>query len=117
MRSKLGAEIEESGFALVKGILPLMELERLRSELRTAESAPSVRRRETGVYALRLLLEAVPTVRRLAQEGPLAELAREVLGEGARPVKAILFDKVEAANWKVPWHQDRRVAPSGSAFR
>jgi hypothetical protein len=30
--------------------------------------------------------------------------------EGARPVRAILFDKSEAANWALGWHQDRTIA-------
>lgn len=35
---------------------------------------------------------------------------RSVLGKGARPVRALLFDKTPDANWKVPWHQDLSVA-------
>lgn len=34
----------------------------------------------------------------------------EWLGPKMRPVRAILFDKVPEANWKVPWHQDRTIA-------
>lgn len=37
---------------------------------------------------------------------PVAERCRP----GARPVRAVLFDKSEAGNWGVPWHQDRTVA-------
>jgi hypothetical protein len=29
---------------------------------------------------------------------------------GRRPVRAILFDKSEAANWALGWHQDRTIA-------
>ena len=28
----------------------------------------------------------------------------------ARPVRAVWFDKTAAANWAVPWHQDRTIA-------
>ena len=27
-----------------------------------------------------------------------------------RPVRILLFDKTEATNWAVPWHQDRTIA-------
>ncbi|WP_426164406.1 phytanoyl-CoA dioxygenase family protein [Sandarakinorhabdus sp. DWP1-3-1] len=30
--------------------------------------------------------------------------------EGARPVRAVLFDKTPGSNWFVPWHQDRTIA-------
>ena len=36
--------------------------------------------------------------------------AAAVLGPAARPVRAILFDKTAAANWALPWHQDRTIA-------
>lgn len=32
------------------------------------------------------------------------------LGEGARPVRAILFDKSPTTNWALGWHQDRTIA-------
>lgn len=37
---------------------------------------------------------------------------REVLGEGARAVRGILFDKRPEANWSLPYHQDRAIAVS-----
>jgi ectoine hydroxylase-related dioxygenase (phytanoyl-CoA dioxygenase family) len=42
----------------------------------------------------------------LAREARLIELARTVLGSGAFPFRATLFDKSPAANWLVVWHQD-----------
>ncbi|WP_237713869.1 phytanoyl-CoA dioxygenase family protein [Novosphingobium sp. Rr 2-17] len=33
-----------------------------------------------------------------------------VLGEEARPVRAVLFDKNDAADWSLGWHQDRTIA-------
>jgi hypothetical protein len=49
-------------------------------------------------------------VRELAQTGPLAELAAKVLGDGARIVRVLYFDKHPGANWKVPYHQDVTIA-------
>ena len=36
----------------------------------------------------------------------MMELARDVLGPGAFPFRATLFEKSPAANWLVVWHQD-----------
>jgi hypothetical protein len=37
-------------------------------------------------------------------------LARTLIGPEAQPVRAVLFDKTEEANWAVAWHQDRTIA-------
>jgi len=57
--------------------------------------------RLTGIAELRPLLAA---------RGAVGRLAAAVLGEGAQPVRAILFDKTARTNWAVGWHQDRTIA-------
>ncbi|WP_198924901.1 phytanoyl-CoA dioxygenase family protein [Nitrospirillum viridazoti] len=42
--------------------------------------------------------------------GPMGRLAASALGDGARPVRAILFDKSANTNWALGWHQDRTIA-------
>ncbi len=44
--------------------------------------------------------------------GPIGEVAASVLGDDARPVRAILFDKTPARNWALGWHQDRTIVVS-----
>lgn len=34
---------------------------------------------------------------------------RRVIGPAARPVRALLFDKRDTANWALGWHQDRTI--------
>ena len=46
----------------------------------------------------------------LASPGPVGALAAARLGDGARPVRAVLFDKTPGTNWALGWHQDRTVA-------
>jgi ectoine hydroxylase-related dioxygenase (phytanoyl-CoA dioxygenase family) len=41
---------------------------------------------------------------------PLGVLAAEEAGATVIPVRVLLFDKTPAANWAVPWHQDRTIA-------
>ena len=45
----------------------------------------------------------------LAQGAP-ARIAAALTSPAARPVRAVLFDKSPAANWRVAWHQDRTIA-------
>lgn len=41
--------------------------------------------------------------------GPATVVAESLLGPGARPVRAVMFDKTPADNWMVAWHQDRTI--------
>jgi len=43
-------------------------------------------------------------------DGGMGRLAVALLGEAARPVRAIFFDKTADSNWSVGWHQDRTIA-------
>jgi hypothetical protein len=45
----------------------------------------------------------------LARDGCIGAVAAAVLGAGARPVRAILFDKSPKRNWSLGWHQDRTI--------
>ena len=64
-----------------------------------------------------------PLVESLVKRGSFSHLAQQVLGDRAFAVRAIFFNKIEKANWHVPWHQDigipirdRRDVPGFSAF-
>jgi ectoine hydroxylase-related dioxygenase (phytanoyl-CoA dioxygenase family) len=46
----------------------------------------------------------------LTSSGSVWTVAASVLGEAARPVRAVLFDKTASTNWGLPWHQDRTIA-------
>jgi hypothetical protein len=46
----------------------------------------------------------------LGPDGQIGSCAASVLGNGCRPVRAILFDKTAATNWALGWHQDRTIA-------
>ena len=39
----------------------------------------------------------------------MGSIARRLIGPGAKPVRAILFDKCESQNWSLGWHQDRTI--------
>jgi len=45
----------------------------------------------------------------LTSPGPVWQVAAAVLGDAARPVRAVLFDKTSRTNWGLPWHQDRTI--------
>jgi ectoine hydroxylase-related dioxygenase (phytanoyl-CoA dioxygenase family) len=56
-------------------------------------------------------LQGIPALRPyLAADQPIGAIAASVLGAGAKPVRAILFDKTPRSNWRLGWHQDRAIA-------
>jgi hypothetical protein len=96
--------LEVNGFAIVVPVLSRDEVDRLRGELdRLAPPDP----RSGGIRSLGLKSDAILE---FAIEGLPVALAREALGNAARPVKITGFDKTPGSNWKVPWHQDLTIA-------
>ena len=100
--------VEKDGYAVQENILSARQI---------AELIDSIERRQNGeellrqgrMFAVRNLLD-LPEIRGLAESEPVLKLARTVIGNGAFPVRGILFDKIPEANWKVPWHQDVTIA-------
>lgn len=45
----------------------------------------------------------------LMPDGAIGRIASAVMGDAARPVRALLFDKTPETNWALGWHQDRTI--------
>jgi ectoine hydroxylase-related dioxygenase (phytanoyl-CoA dioxygenase family) len=88
--------VEAQGFALVGSGLSAAECDA------AARSCMPLDHRRGGARNLLSL----PWALEIAKHRTLREAVGNVLGEGAFPFKAILFDKSPASNWKVAWHQD-----------
>ena len=83
--------------------------------IRAALDASDLRRLEDAFANLPpdqagIRLHGIPALRPLlASSGAIGRVAALALGEAARPVRAILFDKTSSTNWGLPWHQDRTI--------
>lgn len=97
------AEYENRGFYLMAKVLAGSEVDSLINELSAFEG-------RTNNHGVRDLMSKVPSVRRLADSVPLMAIAKEILGDNAKPVRSVFFDKVPTANWNVAWHQDTSIA-------
>lgn len=95
-------EIDKFGFAIVPQIISDEQIEKLIECLSKLNLS--------SAYGVRNLLNLSPEIRKLAESGKVKNLIGKVLGENAKPVRAIFFDKTPDANWKVPWHQDLTIA-------
>jgi hypothetical protein len=56
------------------------------------------------------LFDSTPVRALLGPGSQLRNIAERVSGPGARPVRALLFNKTARNNWRLGWHQDRTIA-------
>ena len=90
--------VERDGAALIEAIFSRLETTALLQEI--ADHHPA--RSRAGIrHALRH-----SAVRCVAYDSRLMDIAAAILSAAARPFRATLFDKSQAANWLVVWHQD-----------
>lgn len=110
MERSLQNKINEFGFSAFPQIIVENEIEKLLESLAKLENSSAVRKKNGVTYGIRNLLKLVPEVRELAENKQVKRLTEKILGENAKPVRAIFFDKTPETNWKVPPHQDLTIA-------
>jgi len=89
---------KEHGFTIIFAVLDDRDI----SKLEQAFECAGVARSKAGVrHALKH-----SAIAEVAHDERLLEIARRVLGAGAVPFRATLFDKSPKSNWLVVWHQD-----------
>jgi hypothetical protein len=100
-------EIQQNGFAVVKAVVRDVVLDTLTDAV---ESVRSEMEGNTVAAGIRYLLRSCPEVINVARSAEMTAIAAAVIGAGARPVRAIFFDKSPVSNWYVTWHQDLTIA-------
>jgi ectoine hydroxylase-related dioxygenase (phytanoyl-CoA dioxygenase family) len=96
-------EYSRDGYYLIQGAFCDENITNLQNELSIFEGTPNN-------YGVRDLMNKAPYIKSMASSFPLIDIAKEILGNNARPVRSVFFDKVEGANWNVAWHQDTSIA-------
>jgi ectoine hydroxylase-related dioxygenase (phytanoyl-CoA dioxygenase family) len=87
------------GFMILDRFLNLDLIDRLIQDIAALNLTPE----RAGI---RNILELLPSFQQLATSQEIRSLVEPLLGNSARVVRGIFFDKQPTANWKVPWHQD-----------
>jgi ectoine hydroxylase-related dioxygenase (phytanoyl-CoA dioxygenase family) len=99
------SDLEHAGFATVADALSSLEVQALLQTLGTMPHPTD----EEARAGQRDLFTKVPAVRELAAHSAVRGWPAAVLGPACFAVRAILFDKTPAANWRVAWHQDLTI--------
>ena len=102
--------IDANGFAVLDNALDQQAIAHVCNEINRAGIENPGKQRAGKTFGLRDLMNAVPVTRALANSNTLMSLVEPILGNSARLVRGIYFDKHKDANWKVAWHQDLTIA-------
>lgn len=103
----IAGEVEKLGFCLVPKLAGDSLIEDIKATLIQSEIARAERGGQT--YGARNLLH-LAKVRAVPAEPKIASSLRALLGPAFLAVRGLFFDKMEGANWPVPWHQDLSLA-------
>jgi ectoine hydroxylase-related dioxygenase (phytanoyl-CoA dioxygenase family) len=106
---RLLTTVANHGFAIVENVVDTETISSLLNALATIR-LDGASQRAGKAFGIRNLLNVVPVARELAQSSACLDLVEPILGNSARVVRGVYFDKHQDANWKVAWHQDLSIA-------
>ena len=90
-------ELERDGAELLPGLCTPAALDELEELLDFHEARAGIR------------IFDDPALAGWLAKSPISDVTSSILGSAARAVRAILFDKTQASNWALAWHQDRTI--------
>jgi hypothetical protein len=98
--------IETQGFVVAPACVPFELIAQITALLEKALASQIGH----GDYAMRHVMQLVPALAPLIQKSSLPGTVAKIIGDKARVVRSLFFDKTPEANWKVAWHQDLTIA-------
>lgn len=103
-------DIARDGFAVLENVIDSETIDASLQAVTLAGNRDLNRKRAGKAFGIRNLLNVVPFTRELANHPTCRSIVEPILGNTARVVRGIYFDKHRDANWKVAWHQDLTIA-------
>ena len=110
MKTTYVDDVERDGYATVPEFLDSKTISSVLEALANAKIDNGEGQRAGKFFGIRNLLNVVPFTRELANNSVCRSIVEPILGDSARVVRGIYFDKHRDANWKVAWHQDMTIA-------
>lgn len=102
--------LEREGVSIEESVLDEHQVDRIRDEIKALAPDEEIRARNGSIFAARNVLRLLPSLRSVVECELLTSCVNQLMGDKARPVRALFFDKNSAANWHVNWHQDLTIA-------
>ena len=98
--------LPENGFARLNSIVGEDEIAQIVASI---EQVQNESENDTSP-GIRNLLHRSKIIRAFANSPSIVSIVQTVLGNKAKAIKAIMFDKTPDSNWYVTWHQDLTIA-------
>ncbi|MEQ8416305.1 MAG: phytanoyl-CoA dioxygenase family protein [Imperialibacter sp.] len=100
----------ENGFTIVEDIYSQEDTNEILEVIDAVDKAKPTFRKSADLFAIRQFLKEVPEAISLVFNKRLTKVISQFLGENYFVVKSIYFDKPEASNWYVSYHQDLTIS-------
>jgi ectoine hydroxylase-related dioxygenase (phytanoyl-CoA dioxygenase family) len=102
--------ISTDGFAILNDVFTAAEIDKLLYIIESADTSKATFRKTNDLFAIRQFLKEIPAAANIVFNKKLTSLIEAIFGNGFFVVKSIYFDKPEASNWFVSYHQDLTIS-------
>lgn len=103
-------QMEKNGFVILPQVVKTETISQVIVALENLTESEHASEKEGELFALRNLFEVLPIAKEIALGADFLQIVERFLGENARLVRGLFFDKTPAANWSLRWHQDKTIA-------
>lgn len=103
-------EIDQLGFSVIDNVFSDSEIEAILALIKQADATKDTFRKSDDLFAIRQFLKEIPGTIGIIFNGRLRNTIKQLFGEDYFLVKSIYFDKPEASNWFVSYHQDLTIS-------
>jgi ectoine hydroxylase-related dioxygenase (phytanoyl-CoA dioxygenase family) len=108
--TKYKSEITENGFAIISDVYTENEVHRILKCIDQSEQHEDSIVKTAELFAIRQLLKKIPELHKLLFNRTLKAILAKQFDSNYHLTKAIYFDKPQASNWFVPFHQDLSIS-------
>ena len=103
-------ELLENGFSVIENVYTADEVQQILETIGNADTSKDTFRKSSDLFAIRQFLKEVPDTFDLIFNDKLRTVIQQIIGDDFFVVKSIYFDKPEASNWYVAYHQDLTIS-------
>jgi ectoine hydroxylase-related dioxygenase (phytanoyl-CoA dioxygenase family) len=102
--------IQQDGFAIIDDVFTDQEIDDLIQAISQVDTSRPTFRKTNDLFAVRQFLKEVPVAVDILFNSRLTAIISAIFGDEFFVVKSIYFDKPEASNWFVAYHQDLTIS-------
>lgn len=103
-------KVAHDGFIVINDVYTNQEVDNILDDISKTDSSTPSFRRTNDLFAIRQLFKEIPSIAYFAFNEKLIGIITKEFGNEFFVVKSIYFDKPEASNWFVFYHQDLTVS-------